>query len=220
MSIALHHALEGTRPASYNDVFDTLPIDLTIAVTLLAYSDDRLRQLATTVAAFSDYIQSGEKHSCCALGVVRPLLMCTINGAHATDSQTRVTESPDVHNSPGGVKTDKARFIYQLARFYTLLERRSRARYENELATKIKSVLVYGPKRPRDDKHRSSGICGYLPKLERPQRLDLQDYRAWIAHCETRKSRLYTGMSLEAWAKNALEFVFELDREMKRLAEA
>jgi ankyrin repeat protein len=216
MSVALHHALEGTRLESYNSVLNTLPIDLTIAVTLLACSDDRLRQLADTVAAFSDYIQSGEKHSCCALGTVRPLLMCTINGAHVTDSQTRVTERPEVRNSVEGVTDEKARLTHQLARFYTLLELRSRARYEDQLASRIKTVLD-GSKRPRDGKHHSSVRFGYLPELLRPQRLDLQDYRAWISDCEMRTSRLHSGMSLEAWVKNALELVGGLDREMERL---
>ena len=217
MSIALHHALEGTRPVSHNNNLDTLPIDLAIEVVILAFSVDRLRQLAGIVAAFSDFIQSGKKHSCCALGAVRPLLVCNINGAHATDSQTRVTERPELRNGTESVTDEKSRLTHQLARFYTLLERRSRARYEDELASKIKTVLVYGPERPSDGNCRSSMWFGYCPELLLPQRLDLQDYRAWVSDCNKKNLQMYTGMSLEAWSTNALEFVDGLDREMERL---
>jgi hypothetical protein len=54
-------------------------------------------------------------------------------------------------------------------------------------------------------------------RVERAQKLDLQDCRAWITDCKKKNLQLYTGMSLEAWSTNALEFVNGLDREMERL---
>ena len=217
MSIALHHALEGIRPVSHRKILDTLPIDLCVELILLACSDNRLRQLADTVATYSDFIQSGGRHSCCALRSVRPLLLCTISGAHATDSQIRITEHLVARTGAEAIVDEEVRLSHQLARFYTLLELRSRARYDDDLATRIKRVLFYGPKNPRVGHYRSKLSFENDLKCLPAQRLDLQDYRTWISDCENKRSQMHTGKSLQDWVKNASEFVDGLDREMERL---
>lgn len=215
MSIALHQALEVTRPMSFRDVLSTLPVDLAIGV--LALGDAQLRTLADTVATFSAFVESGGRHSCCALTRVRPSHFCEAGDAQVTDSQSATTIRHETCAIVQNVTDEKARFTNQLALFYSLLERRSQARYEDENSARIKKILVCGPKRPKDDEYRSSRFTMIPPRVEPAQKLDLQDYRAWISDCKEKRLQLYTGMSLEVWSTNALEFVDGLDREMERL---
>jgi hypothetical protein len=215
-SIALHHALEVTRPTSFREVLDVLPIDLAIGV--LACGDEKLRTLADTVATFSSFIESGEKHSCCALSSVQSRLwLPSAERAQVTDNQSAIKACCGTRTTVGNATSEKDRLINQLARFYTLLERRSQARYEKGVAAKIDTIPVHGPKRPKEPKHRSSRSVWVDLHVERAQKLELQDYRAWIFDCKKKNLQLYTGMSLEAWSRNALEFVNGLDREMERL---
>jgi hypothetical protein len=213
-SIALHHALEVTRPTSFREVLDVLPIDLAIGV--LACGDEKLRTLADTVATFSSFIESGEKHSCCALSSVQ-LWLPSAERAQVTDNQSAIKACCGTRTTVGNATSEKDRLINQLARFYTLLERRSQARYEKGVAAKIDTIPVHGPKRPKEPKHRSSRSVWVDLHVERAQKLELQDYRAWVFDCKKKNLQLYTGMSLEAWSRNALEFVNGLDREMERL---
>jgi hypothetical protein len=217
MSIALHHALEVTRPTSFREVLDVLPIDLAIAI--LTRGDEKLRTLADTVATFSSFIESGEKHSCCALSSVRPWYWPSCaERAQVTDNQSAIEACCGTRTIVGNATSEKDRLINQLARFYTLLERRSQARYEKGMAVKIKKTApVYGPKRHKMHEPRSSRSVRVDLRVERAQKLDLQDCRAWITDCKKKNLQLYTGMSLEAWSTNALEFVNGLDREMERL---
>jgi hypothetical protein len=215
MSIALHQALEVTRPMSFRDVLSTLPVDLAIGV--LALGDAHLRTLADTVATFSAFVESGGRHSCCALTRVRPSHFCEADDAQVTDSQSATTIRHETCAIVQNVTDEKARLTNQLALFYSLLERRSQARYEDENSARIKKILVCGPKRPKDDEYRSSRSTMIPPRVGPAQKLDLQDYRAWISDCKKRNLQLYTGMSLEAWSTNALGFVDGLDREMERL---
>jgi hypothetical protein len=215
MSIALHQALEVTRPMSFRDVLDTLPVDL--AIGALALGDGQLQTLADTVATFSAFVETGGRHSCCALTRVRPSHFCKADDAQVTDSQSATTIRHETCAIVQNVTDEKARLTNQLARFYSLLERRSQARYENENSARIKKILVCGPKRPKDGKYRSSGSIGLFPCVGPAQKLDLQDYRAWISDCKKKMLQLYTGMSLEVWSTNALEFVDGLDREVKKL---
>jgi hypothetical protein len=89
MSIALHQALEVTRPMSFRDVLDTLPVDL--AIGALALGDGQLQTLADTVATFSAFVETGGRHSCCALTRVRPSHFCKADDAQVTDSQSATT---------------------------------------------------------------------------------------------------------------------------------
>jgi hypothetical protein len=214
--VAVHHALEVTRPTSFREVLDVLPIDLAIGV--LACGDEKLRTLADTVATFSSFIESGEKHSCCALSSVQSRLwLPSAERAQVTDNQSAIKACCGTRTTVGNATSEKDRLINQLARFYTLLERRSQARYEKGVAAKIDTIPVHGPKRPKEPKHRSSRSVWVDLHVERAQKLELQDYRAWVFDCKKKNLQLYTGMSLEAWSRNALEFVNGLDREMERL---
>lgn len=215
MSIALHQALEVTRPMSYRDVLNALPVDL--AIGTLAFGDEMLRTLADTVATFSAFIESGRKHSCCALTRVRPSHYCSADDAQVTDNQSATAIRYGACAVVQNVTDEKARLTNQIARFYSLLERRSQARHDDENAARIKTILVCGPKRLKDGEHRSSRSIRMAPHIGPAQKLDLQDYRAWITDCVEQRSQLYTGMSLEAWAKNAMEFVDGLNREMEML---
>jgi ankyrin repeat protein len=212
MSIALHQALEVTRPMSYRDVLNTLPVDL--AIGLLAYGDEKLRTLSATVATFSTFVESGRKHSCCALTRVRPSHYCAPDDAQVTDNQSAVKACRETCTIVGNASSEKDRLISQLARFYTLLERRSQARYENEIAEIRKSPVCGPSKKPE---LRSSRSVWVNLRVKPAQRLNLQDYRYWIFDCEKNSLQLYTGMSLERWVRNGLEFVDGLDREMERL---
>jgi ankyrin repeat protein len=216
MSVALHHALEVTRPTSFREVLDVLPIDLAIAI--LARGEEKLRTWADTVATFSSFIESGEKHSCCALSSVQSRLwLSSAEGAQVTDSQSAIEACRGASTVVGNATSEKDRLINQLARFYTLLERRSQARYEKGMAVKIKTIPVYGPSRPKKPKPSSWRSVWVDLRVERAQKLELQDYRAWISDCKKKNLQLYTGMSLEAWSTDALEVVNGLDREMERL---
>lgn len=216
MSIALHHALEVTRPTSYRELLDVLPVDLAIGV--LTCGDEKLRTLADTITAFSAFVQSGERHSCCALSSVRPWYWTSgSEGAQITDNKSAIKVCRGTYAIVGETTSAKAHLINQLAHFYTLLERRSQARHENEKAARIRKPPVRGPKRPKIPKSRSSISIGVDLRVEPAQKLDLQDYRAWISDSEKKKLSLYRGISLETWAKNALEFVDALDRKMERL---
>lgn len=217
MSIALHHALEVTRITSYNEVLEALPVSLTIAV--LSYGDETLRTLADTIAMFSAFIESGRRHSCCALSTVRPWYFpFTADSTQATDNRSATTACHGSCNIDNNTTDERARLVNQLARFYALLERRSQARYENEMAAEIKAVLVCGPKRPKNSVNIGSSRCIWVDhRVEPAQRLDLQEYRDWISDCVEKRLQLYTGTSTNAWAGNALGFVDALDREMGRL---
>lgn len=216
MSIALHHALEVTRPTSYSEFLDLLPVDM--AIGALACGDKNVRTLADTVAKFSSFIEGGAKHSCCALSSVRPWYWSpSAEGAQTTDNQSAIKACCGTCTIVGNAISEKDRLINQLARFYTLLERRSRARYENGMAAETRTTPIWGPKRPKRPEPRASRSVRVHLRVEPAQRLDLQDYRAWISDCERKRLQLYTGMSLDAWAKNALRFVDGLDREMERL---
>jgi ankyrin repeat protein len=216
MSIALHHALEVTRPTSYSKFLDMLPVDLAIGV--FACGDKTLQTLADTVAKFSSFIESGAKHSCCALSSVRPWYWGpSAEGAQATDNQSAIKACRGTCTFVVNATSEKDRFVNQLARFYTLLERRSQARYENGRAAEVKTVPVIGPKRSKNPEPRSSRSVWVDLRVEPAQRLNLQDYRDWISDCEKKSLQLYTGMSLEAWVRSGLEFVDGLDREMERL---
>jgi hypothetical protein len=220
--VALHEAFLAIPPSSHRGLLETLPIDLAIGTATLTSGGDQLRQLTDAVAAFCDFTQSGKKsHECCAITTVRHWYYVSNFIVRATPNRLAAVAYLEPRTiTAGPVENQKTRLINELARFYTLLERRSHARHGDELSARIKAVLVYGPERERSKggKHEPSGSWGDCSSpVSSLQRLDLQDYRAWLSHCVEQRLQMHARGSTKAWAESALEFVDGLEREMERL---
>jgi hypothetical protein len=78
----------------------------------------------------------------------------------------------------------------------------------------IKRIIVFGPKRPKNEFRRSSRSIRTSPRFEPAQRFDLQYYHAGILYCENKRFQFHTGTLLEAYKGKTMEPVDALDYEM------
>jgi ankyrin repeat protein len=217
LSIALHRAVESIGPYDSATSISRTPLDFAIA--LRTCTDDRSLWATDTVKTFVDFYETGELHTCCARRRARSRLWpppSDCSDSKNARKHTRLATSAGDNPMAG--------LPFQLARLYDALQRRSQAQHAETLADKAKRDRVDKGKRQHSGlivdtvhDHYEHWVGGDMPTPP-ALRLNIDAYREWIAWCVTRPRKLYSRMSLEAWARESLTFVDRLEEELVSLA--
>lgn len=217
LTIALHRAVESVGP--YDSATSISRTALDFAIALQKCTDNHSLWATDTVRTFVDFLETGELHTCCARRRARVRLWPP--PSDCSESKNARKHTPLVTSA----RDDPlAGLPFQLARLYDALQRRSQAQHDETLAEKAKRNRANKGKRQLSGlivdtvhDHYEHWVGGDMPTP--PElRLNIDAYREWIAWCVARPRKLYSRMSLEAWARESLTFVDRLEEELVSLA--
>lgn len=217
LSITLHRAVESIGVFDSATSISRIPLDFAIA--LQTCTDNRSLWATDTIKTFVNFLETGELHTCCARRRVRSALWpppSDCSGSQNARKHTRLATSAE-NPSRGGM-------LFQLARLYDVLRRRSQAQHDEALVKEAKRNLN------NRRKQRSSGLVidtvrdhyTHVTVVDIPVppvlRMDIEAYRDWTAWCVAQPRKLYSRRSLAAWARESSTFVDRLEEELVSLA--
>jgi ankyrin repeat protein len=217
LSITLHRAVESIGVFDSATSISRIPLDFAIA--LQTCTDNRSPWATDTIKTFVNFLETGELHTCCARRRVRSALWpppSDCSGSQNARKHTRLATSAE-NPSRGGM-------LFQLARLYDVLRRRSQAQHDEALVKEAKRNLN------NRRKQRSSGLVidtvrdhyTHVTVVDIPVppvlRMDIEAYRDWTAWCVAQPRKLYSRRSLAAWARESSTFVDRLEEELVSLA--